>query len=75
REIPKRRGLSQPIVQNRQQQLYDNLDVYKSGGDDHEDGRFNLRSRAVTVAFLRKLLNFSALERGEAELQEWLDGK
>jgi DNA-binding NarL/FixJ family response regulator len=75
RAIAKRRGLSLRSVQNRLQQLYDKLDVYQSAGDDHEDGRFNLRARAVTVAFLRKLLNYSALERAEAELQEWLEGK
>ncbi|KQY23902.1 response regulator transcription factor [Rhizobium sp. Root482] len=75
RTISKRRGLSLRSVQNRLQQLYDKLDVYQSVGDDHEDGRFNLRARAVMVAFLRKLLNYSALERAEAELQEWLDGK
>ena len=44
----------------------------QTAGFDQEDGRFNLRTRAVTIAFLRKLLNYSALERAEAELQEWL---
>ena len=75
RAIAKRRSLSLRSVQNRLQQLYDKLDVYQAAGDDHEDGRFNLRARAVTVAFLRKLLNYSALERAEAELQEWLEGR
>lgn len=75
RAIAKRRSLSLRSVQNRLQQLYDKLDVYQAAGDEHEDGRFNLRARAVTIAFLRKLLNYSALERAEAELQEWLDGK
>ena len=40
--------------------------------EDSDEGRFNLRARAVTVALLRKLLNYSALERAEAELAEWL---
>lgn len=75
RAIARRRGLSLRSVQNRLQHLYDKLDVYQTVGDDNVDGRFNLRARAVTVAFLRKLLNYSALERAEAELQEWLDGK
>ena len=75
RTIARRRNLSLRSVQNRLQNLYDKLDVYQSSGDDNEDGRFNLRARAVTVAFLRKLLNYSALERAEAELQEWLDAK
>lgn len=59
-------------VQNRLQQLYDKLDVYQAAGDDNEDCGFNLRTRAVTVAPLRKLLDYSALERAEAELREWL---
>jgi hypothetical protein len=33
---------------------------------------FNLRARAVTVAVLRKLLNRSAVEQAEQELQRWL---
>ncbi|QRM57268.1 response regulator transcription factor [Sinorhizobium sp. BG8] len=73
RAIAKRRSLSLRSVQNRLQQLYDKLDVYQSAGEE-DDGRFNLRARAVTVAFLRKLLNYSALERAEAELQEWRKG-
>jgi len=75
RAIARRRNLSLRSVQNRLQQLYDKLDVYQTAGGDHDDGRFNLRARAVTVAFLRKLLNYSALERAEAELQEWLEGR
>jgi DNA-binding NarL/FixJ family response regulator len=73
RAISKRRHLSLRSVQNRLQQLYDKLDVYQTAGED-DDGRFNLRTRAVAVAFLRKLLNYSALERAEAEMQEWLKG-
>ena len=72
RAIAKRRSLSLRSVQNRLQQLYEKLDVYQNASDDHEDSRFNLRARAVTVAMLRKLLNYSALERAESELAEWL---
>ncbi len=72
RAIARRRGLSLRSVQNRLQQLYEKLEVYQSSSDDNEDGRFNLRARAVTVALLRKLLNYSALERAETELSEWL---
>jgi len=72
RAIARRRHLSLRSVQNRLQQLYEKLDVYQTASDDHEDSRFNLRSRAVTVAMLRKLLNYSALERAESELAEWL---
>ena len=72
RTIARRRGLSIRSVQNRLQQLYEKLDVYQMSVEDSDEGRFNLRARAVTVALLRKLLNYSALERAEAELAEWL---
>ena len=72
RAIGRRRNLSLRSVQNRLQQLYEKLEVYQNAADDHEDGRYNLRARAVTVALLRKLLNYSALERAETELAEWL---
>lgn len=72
RSIARRRGLSLRSVQNRLQQLYEKLEVYQNSSEDNEDGRFNLRARAVTVALLRKLLNYSALERAETELSEWL---
>jgi DNA-binding NarL/FixJ family response regulator len=72
RMIAKRRGLSLRSVQNRLQQLYEKLGVYQMSTDDADEGRFNLRARAVTVALLRKLLNYSALERAEAELNDWL---
>ena len=57
-------------MQNRLQGIYDKLDVYQTGTET----QFNLRARAVTTAVLRKLLNYGALERAEAELQAWLAG-
>jgi DNA-binding NarL/FixJ family response regulator len=72
RTIARRRSLSIRSVQNRLQQLYEKLGVYQMSVEDSDEGRFNLRARAVTVALLRKLLNYSALERAEAELAEWL---
>ncbi|MCZ8178048.1 MAG: response regulator [Allorhizobium sp.] len=72
RTIARRRGLSLRSVQNRLQQLYEKLGVYQMATDEPDEGRFNLRARAVTVALLRKLLNYSALERAEAELADWL---
>ncbi|MGH6762336.1 MAG: response regulator [Phyllobacterium sp.] len=75
RTISRRRNLSLRSVQNRLQQLYEKLGVYQPQGDETEEGRFNLRARAVTIAFLRKLLNYSALERAEAELTEWLEAR
>ena len=71
--IARRRGLSLRSVQNRLQQIYDKLDVYQPVGPDAKDARFNLRARAVTTAILRKLLNYGALERAEAELHDWLN--
>jgi DNA-binding NarL/FixJ family response regulator len=69
RAIASRRGLSLRSVQNRLQQIYEKLDVYQTG----DGGSFNLRSRAVTTAILRKLLNYGAIERAEADLQVWMD--
>ncbi|KXG87177.1 response regulator transcription factor [Agrobacterium bohemicum] len=69
--IARRRNLSLRSVQNRLQSLYEKLHVYQTSGEDEPDGRYNLRTRAVTVAFLRKLLNYSALERAEQELAQW----
>lgn len=70
RAIADRRRMSLRSVQNRLQGIYDKLDVYQTGTET----QFNLRARAVTTAVLRKLLNYGALERAEAELQAWLAG-
>jgi len=71
--IAERQALSLRSVQNRLQQIYEKPDVYQTMDPDGKDKRFNLRTRAVTTAILRKLLNYGALERAEAELREWLD--
>jgi DNA-binding NarL/FixJ family response regulator len=71
--IARRRNLSLRSVQNRLQQLYAKLDVYRPYGTDEEDGLFNLRTRAVTVAILRKLLNVSSLDKEDHELCSWLN--
>lgn len=73
RAIAQRRNLSLRSVQNRLQQLYEKLDVYQTVGEDGEEGRFNLRTRAITIAILRKLLNHNSLEKAEAELASWLE--
>lgn len=72
RAIAARRRLSLRSVQNRLQHLYEKLGVAHAheGGDE---AVFNLRSRAVTVAVLRKLLNRPAVEQAEQELQRWLE--
>ncbi len=72
RAIANRRRLSLRSVQNRLQHLYEKLGV---GPASHagEEAVFNLRARAVTVAVLRKLLNRSAVEQAEQDLQRWLE--
>ena len=75
RVISERRHLSLRSVQNRLQQIYSKLDVHQSADNQREDSPFNLRARAVIVAMLRKLLNYGALEKAEAELQHWLRGR
>jgi DNA-binding NarL/FixJ family response regulator len=69
--IAGRKKLSLRTVQNRLQQLYEKLGVYQGGGD--MESRYNLRTRAVAVALLRRVLNASAVERAERDLQE--DGR
>ncbi|WP_320198835.1 response regulator [Agrobacterium sp. rho-13.3] len=75
RMIASRQNLSLRSVQNRLQQLYEKLGVYQTASDESGEGRYNLRCRAVTVALLRKLLNYSAIEKAEAELNGWLRQK
>ena len=72
RIIAQRRNLSLRSVQNRLQQLYEKLGVRQPGEDTGSAPAFNLRARAVKVALLRKLLNRTALEQAEIELQAWL---
>ena len=61
-------------MQNWLQQIYSKLDVHQATEPPRDDAAFNLRVRAVMVAMLRKLLNYGALEKAEAELQHWLRG-
>lgn len=75
RAISQRRHLSLRSVQNRLSQIYDKLDIHRATESHRDDGVFNLRARAVSVALLRKLLNHGALERAEADLQSWLTGR
>lgn len=72
RTIASRRNLSLRSVQNRLQQLYEKLGIYQPPQTGERSSAFNLRARAVNIALLRKLLNRTALEQAEAELQEWL---
>ncbi|WP_196260831.1 response regulator transcription factor [Pelagibacterium limicola] len=71
RAIAHRRSLSLRSVQNRLQQLYDKLELYKDEPEGQQPSTFNLRTRAISVALLRKLLNANSLEQAELELSEW----
>ena len=72
RAIARRRNLSLRSVQNRLQQLYEKLGIYKTTTGASDSATFNLRSRAVCVALLRKLLrHLSAIEQAEAEFVKW----
>ncbi|WP_334176564.1 response regulator transcription factor [Pseudoxanthobacter sp.] len=71
RIIARRRNLSLRSVQSRLQQIYDKLGVYEFAGEQGDDA-FNLRTRALCIAFLRKLINRTALEQAELELAQWM---
>lgn len=73
RTIARRRGMSLRSVQNRLQHLYDKLEVYPAPSGGSRETPFNLRARAVSVAYLRKLLNYNALQEAEADLATWLE--
>ncbi len=68
--IAKRRFLSRRGVQNRLKSLYQKLEV------DHlimdEDTLLNSRSRAISIALQRGLINTHELSREEKELSLWL---
>jgi len=75
--IATRRKLSLRTVQNRLLSLYDKLDV---GALDQNDLGIllNKRTRAVSNAIARKIINREGLSSAEKELQAWLirnDGK
>jgi len=72
RAIASRRRLSLRSVQNRLQQLYEKLGVAQPEGT-RDEAQFNLRTRAISVALLRRLLNPTAIEQAELDLRRWLE--
>lgn len=70
RLIAERRGISLRSVQNRLQQVYEKVGAYDGAGGAE---LFNLRTRAVSLALMRRLLNRAGLDQAEAELQAWLE--
>ncbi|MEJ2141691.1 MAG: response regulator transcription factor [Gammaproteobacteria bacterium] len=65
--IAERRYLSRRGAQNRLKSLYNKLDVSQ---DDNKES-LNLRTRAVSVAMRRGLINSFELENEERAFQEW----
>lgn len=66
--IAQRRYLSRRGAQNRLKSLYIKLGV----SHDEQQEPLNLRTRAVSVAMRRGLINPHELEKEEAEFQQWL---
>lgn len=68
--IAQRRYLSRRGAQNRLKSLYNKLGVSQEDVADNES--LNLRTRAVSVAMRRGLINSFELEQEEQALQHWL---
>lgn len=66
--IAERRYLSRRGAQNRLKSLYNKLDV---AHDDNSKESLNLRTRAVSIAMRRGLINSFELENEERAFQEW----
>ncbi|MES0881501.1 response regulator transcription factor [Roseibium sp. SCP14] len=71
RTISRRRGISLRSVQSRLQSLYEKLGVDQETGRDTGGAIYNSRSRAVSIAFLRRLINGKAIEAAELDYQAW----
>lgn len=70
--IAQRRYLSRRGAQNRLKSLYSKLGVTQQINDDNNSDALNLRTRAISVAMRRGLLNNYELEHEEKLLQKWL---
>jgi len=72
--IAKRRFLSRRGVQNRLRSLYEKLGIDQSNSDDKSSHELlNLRSRAISIALRRGLINQHELDMEENQLQDWLN--
>lgn len=69
--IAARRRMSLRSVQNRLQTIYGKLGV--AHGEGADEAMFNLRTRALSVAILRRLINRTAIEEAEKDFRRWLD--
>lgn len=70
--IAQRRYLSRRGAQNRLKSLYSKLGVSHDENDTLNSEALNLRTRAISVAMRRGLLNNDVLEQEEKILQKWL---
>ncbi len=71
--IGRRRYLSRRGVQNRLRSLYNKLDADQLEQQANSDtDTINIRTRAISVAFMRGLINHELLEEEEKLLQRWL---
>lgn len=70
--IAQRRYLSRRGAQNRLKSLYNKLGVTQSIDDSTPGEALNLRTRAISIAMRRGLLNSFELEQEEILLQKWL---
>ncbi|OAM79677.1 response regulator transcription factor [Devosia elaeis] len=68
--IAQRRRLSLRGVQNRLRHLYEKLEI--PAGETSHPPRYNSRTRAVTVALERGLINLDVLTREQEFLDTWL---
>jgi len=78
--IAERRYLSRRGVQNRLQSLYTKLEANNEALAEADDSRksadmLNIRSRAVSIAFQRGLINKFELKNEEALLARWLKSR
>lgn len=70
--IAQRRYLSRRGAQNRLKSLYNKLGVTHDNDESSKGESLNLRTRAISIAMRRGLLNNFELEQEELHLQKWL---
>ncbi|MCK5386617.1 MAG: response regulator transcription factor [Gammaproteobacteria bacterium] len=70
--IAERRYLSRRGAQNRLKSLYSKLGVTQDKNERINSDALNLRTRAISIAMRRGLLNSFELEQEEIFLQQWL---
>lgn len=70
KSIASRRSISTRSVQSRLKQLYEKLGI---DAGNTQSNPFNSRTRAVSIALSRGLLNLEGLSVADAELRTWLE--